>query len=185
MSGEYVKSKQCMNCNGNLPLTEEYFHRDCNSGDGFRHMCKSCRNGKTSEVKQDALHDVHKRLEQKGISVLSQLSEGGSKLPHIAEVYQCMIEAFGGPKLLAQHTVACYFHPDTNQNTKQKILQMLVNMSGKVSDSGAISRDLDQVPTEELQKMLDGRMNEAIQQSLRIIQMPAGEEDVDVRQAAG
>jgi len=33
----------CKGCGQDLPLTDEYYHRDSRAASGFRYYCKSCR----------------------------------------------------------------------------------------------------------------------------------------------
>jgi hypothetical protein len=158
--------KMCKVCERDKPLVDEYWHRDIHSPDGYRHVCAQCRNEKSNHEKEQIVEEHFAALEARGIQHLTQLAEGGSDVPHMAEVYQCIMEGFGGPRLFAQHLIACYFHPKTTQHIKAKLLQTVIHLSRNVSDSGMISRDLETVPTEELNRMLDERMQKALSEQM-------------------
>lgn len=175
-----IPTKTCRMCERELPLDEDFFHRDINNSDGFKSQCKSCRNERATYEKERVVDDAFARLEAKGIAQLTQVVEGGSKVPHAAEVYQCIMQGFGGPQLFAQHLIACYFNPQTSQMIKAKILQTVIGLAVKASDSGMIKLNLEDVPTEELHTMLQSRISEAVrQQTLRLHQ------DTDDARAVG
>lgn len=175
--------KRCRVCQRDKPLHDDYWHRDIHSPDGYRHACAQCRNEKATYEKEQIVDDVFASLEKKGIEHLATLAEGGSQLPHMAEVYESIMDGFGGPRLFAQHLIACYFHPQTSQHIKAKLLQSVIGLSVKVSDSGLIARDLDGVPTEELQRMLEDRMRKAVNehvQRLKLAETPDRAPGVDL-----
>jgi len=50
--------KQCDQCEEELELNEDNFHRDQSSKDGFFHLCKSCRKVSRSQAYKEDLSSV-------------------------------------------------------------------------------------------------------------------------------
>jgi hypothetical protein len=166
--------KTCNSCGAEKPLDDEHFHKDVGSDDGFRNVCKVCRNEQQA-VERDAQADAaFKRLEERGIQQLQVIAEGGSRVPHAAEVYEAIMEAFGGPRLFGQQMAACFFHPGTSQAVKAKLLMGVVGLARGVSDSGVIARDLDSYSDEDLRHLLQDRLGKAVRDKFQELRVAPG-----------
>lgn len=161
-----IPTKRCSQCEREKPLHPDFFHKDVGNADGFKSVCARCRSEQVSHEEKEAISENFERIRKQSLSHLEKVVSGGSDVPHVAELYQCAIDAFGGPRLLMQNLAVLYHDPKTSSQTKQRILQNIVYMGVKVSDSGMIARDLESVPTEELERLLDDRVNSAARRML-------------------
>jgi len=163
-------TKKCKTCCVDLPATEENFHRDAHSADGWRHTCIDCRRliDKENERqlairKQQDDMDLFVSLELKGIDALVRsMSEGSTSIPHAAEVYQHIMHGFGGSQTFAQQLVALYHHPQSSPHIKMKVMQEVLRLSSKISESGMLTRDLEHISTKDLERMMKERMQDAL-----------------------
>jgi len=163
-------TKKCKTCCVDLPATEENFHRDAHSADGWRHTCIDCRRliDKENErqlaiAKADKGMDIFRALEERGIETLiASITDGSGSIPHAAEVYQNIMQFFGGPRMFAQHLVALYHNPKSSPHIKAKILQDVLRLSSKISESGMLTRDLEHISTKDLERMMKERMQDAL-----------------------
>ena len=60
---EYIEEgyKKCCKCNEIKPMDSEYFGKQSNSKDGFKHRCKACR---TNEYMQNQKHNIQRSRNQ-------------------------------------------------------------------------------------------------------------------------
>jgi hypothetical protein len=144
--------KTCQgNCGRDLPATADYFDRDATRDDGLRSICKECRANERLLAKQDALDDRIKILDEKSVQMIELLTRTGSDLPHIAEVYQRVMEVYEGAGGFAAHFMAQYLSCKPGSTTRTKMLELVVRLSTKVSESGAAQIPLELMTDEDLQ----------------------------------
>ena len=163
-------TKKCKACCVDLPATEENFHRDAHSADGWRHTCIDCRRLIDKEKErqltiqtQNENMDLFVSLELKGIDALIRsLGEGSTSIPHAAEVYQHIMHGFGGSQTFAQQLVALYHNPKSSPHIKMKVMQEVLRLSSKISESGMLTRDLEHISNADLERMLKERMHDAL-----------------------
>ena len=145
-----VASKECSKCYVQFPLNEEYFHKDKSKPDGYKRICKMCRKEEREERENRAIDERIKALEAEGIKVLDVLASRGSSIPHMAETFQRIIDVFGGSGGFAQHYLANYLSTPPGSATRQKMLDTVIRLNMKVSESGAAQKSLEEITDEEL-----------------------------------
>ena len=145
-----VASKECSKCYVQFPLNEEYFHKDKSKPDGYKRICKMCRKEEREERENRAIDARIKELEAEGIKVLDVLASRGSSIPHMAETFQRIIDVFGGSGGFAQHYLANYLSTPPGSATRQKMLDTVIRLNMKVSESGAAQKSLEEITDEEL-----------------------------------
>ena len=166
--GEDAGTKQCSICAQSLPLTTMHFHQNPTSPDGYRAECKMCREYGANDLVEvgEQVNETLLRLEQFGLSTLAKTAKQpgrGSKVPHIAECFQAIMAVFGGSQGYAQQVAATYYSAKAGSSARIKLLEMVAKMGTKVSDMGAMSRDLRDLSTEDLQRLLAERMQEKME----------------------
>ena len=142
--------RECQKCFVEFPLTDDYFHKDRTKEAGYKMVCKMCRAEQHKAKEDKKIDDRIKKLEANGIKVLDELVSGGSNIPHMAETFQHIISAFGGSIGFAQHFLGNYLSTEPGSATRQKMLNMVLQLNVKVSESGAAKRSLEEITDEEL-----------------------------------
>lgn len=142
------------------PVTKEFWHRDNSSNDGFRHTCKMCRAEEVEQKRKEKIDDRLKQLEEGGFDLLDKLAQGGSNVPHMAETFQRIMEAFGGPGGFSQQLIATYYRAVPGSQQRQRILDSILRLNIKVSESGAAQKSLEELSNDEL----DQEIEKSIQQ---------------------
>ena len=155
-----MSSKECRQCSVIYPITKEFWHRDNSSTDGFRHTCKMCRAEDLEDKRKEEIDSRLKKLEEGGFDLLDKLVQGGSNVPHMAETFQRIMEAFGGPGGFAQQLIATYYRATPGSQQRQRILDSIMRLNNKVSESGAAQKSLEELSNEEL----DQEIEKSIQQ---------------------
>ena len=157
-----MEQKECNRCRVMYPLMKDFWHRNNHSTDGFRNTCRMCRSEEVEEKRKEDIDSRIKTLEEGGIDILGQLTQGGSEVPHMAETFQRIMEAFGGPGGFAQQLIATYYRAAPGSQLRQRIMSDIMRLNVKVSDSGAAKRSLEEVTSEELDDAMEKKMREFI-----------------------
>jgi len=145
-----IQLRECDSCFRELALTAENFHRDATKADGYKSTCKDCRN-KAGRDKENKIIDIRiRKLDEEGANLISNLLQGGSKIPHMAETYQRLLEVFGGSVGFAQHYMANYLSTSPGSAGRSRILADLLKLNVEVSKSGAAKKSLEEITDEEL-----------------------------------
>jgi hypothetical protein len=150
--------KECNKCFAIMPLTDEFWHRDSDKEDGFKGACKMCRSEQVKKQKDRALDDRVKKINERGFKFLEKVTETGSDVPHIAETFQRLIEAFGGPDGLSQWYMAEFLSSAPGSSQRQRMLDTMLRMNTVVSELGAAQKSLDQMTEDEITQILDKRL---------------------------
>ena len=150
-----MADKQCESCGVSFPTTEEYWHRDRQQPDGYRKTCKMCRAEDKKEKENELIDARIAAIEKEGFNLLANLTKGGSDIPHMAETFQKLIEVFGGPGGFAQHFMASFLSTSLGSATRQKMLDTVLRLNIKVSESGAAQKSLEEITDEDLDREIE------------------------------
>jgi len=156
-----MSSKACSKCSVEYPLNKDFWHRDNHSADGFRTTCKMCRSEEVASKRKEKVTKAADKIEDEGIDILDTLVKGGSDVPHMGETFQRIMEAFGGPGGLAQQIASTFYRAPSGSQQRQRILESILRLNIKVSESGAAQKSFDELTNEEL--------DEEIQKSVRSV----------------
>lgn len=148
-------TKMCSTCGGIWPETPEYFDRDNKSDSGFRATCKVCRAEASKKKANEKVLERVDNLEKGTLQLLAQLQAGGSDVPHQAELFQRLMECFGGVGGFAQHWMAHYLMTKAGSSVRSKMLEMMVRMAAKVSEQQMA--DINLMADEDLQREIERR----------------------------
>ncbi len=161
-----MSQRECKTCHVKFPLTKDFWHRDNSSSDGYRKICKMCRAEELEKKRKDEVDDRLKKLEDAGFSMLDNLVNGGSEVPHMAETFQRIMEAFGGPGGFASQLMSTYFRAAPGSQQRQRILDSVLRLNIKVSESGAAKKSLEEMTNEELDKEIEKSVRSMIDPDL-------------------
>ena len=141
-----MQTKHCSECMSELPLDALHFDRDNNTADGFRSECKVCRSEIRHQERQRKVDERLLKLDGNLVRMLTgALDANYTKLPHIAELWEAGIGIFGGPRGFMEHMLGTYLSSKPGSKERVKILEMMLRLGTKVTESGATK-----VPTELL-----------------------------------
>lgn len=147
--------KLCRLCN-TQKLVED-FHADPNSADGRRSECAQCR-AEDREREKDRKNSliVQEIVQQLGVKSLEQLLEapGGTDLPHAKELYQIIFRAAGGSTAYIRTLWSDFLAAKPGSRERLKFHEMILRYAMKLSDDGHIRKDVREMSTEDLRKVL-------------------------------
>jgi hypothetical protein len=155
-------TQQCSGeCGKELPLTEENYHRDIHATLGFRKICKACRRKENDRASDEKLEELLQGLQDQGLDIIGKLgSSRGSATPHVTELYQYLMRAFGGTEVFSRLLVAEYFKANPGSMIRSKYLESIMRLGTKCSEQGFLDRDLENTSTEDIQRVLDERVKQ-------------------------
>lgn len=137
-------------CGEELPATSEYFDRDATREHGLRSVCKTCRAKMRQLEAYEAVDTRVRNLDARSLDMLDTLVRAGAEIPHIAEIYQRVMEAFEGPGGFAAHLMGQYLMAKPGSIARGKILSEIMRLAAKVSDSGAAQIPVNLLDDEDL-----------------------------------
>jgi hypothetical protein len=152
--GDFVPTdKTCSHCNALLPLNAMHFDRDNAAPDGFRDDCKQCRSEKRKKQHDEGIDDRLGMLDRAALEMLGTLAaKDYSKLPHIAEVFECLMRVFGGPQGYAQHVLGTYLTANPGSQQRIKLLNIISMMANQVTQTGAARVPKELMNDEDLER---------------------------------
>ena len=142
-------------CGLDLPATVDYFDRDESKPDGMRQICKSCRAETRMVSERKQVDERIRKIDDASLKLLDQIAKSGSNVPHCAELYQRIVEVFEGAGGFAMHFMAQYLSCRPGSAQRTKMLETVLRLSMKVSDSGAAQVPVELMNDEDLQFTLD------------------------------
>ncbi|MDZ4784229.1 MAG: hypothetical protein SGJ19_28610 [Planctomycetia bacterium] len=111
-------TRQCRNCGYQLPLDAQHFHRHSGHRDGFREVCKECR----QQLRKDGRQEAYGRAEKTLLLKLAQQIRAGRDCPEHGRLLYCLNQYFGGAPGIAQAMAAQYHAASTSSRTKVSML---------------------------------------------------------------
>ena len=141
----------CTGCNEWLPKSPEYFDRDAAREGGLRPVCKQCRVKQREVRRMQELQEQIKELDEHSLSILDKITRTGSDVPHVAEVFQRLMEAYDGAGGFAQHFMAQYLTAKPGSTVRTKMLDLVLRLAQKTSESGAARIPIELLEDEDLQ----------------------------------
>ena len=162
-------NKCCTRCNVDYPLTREFWHRDNHSADGYRSICKMCRSEEVEKNRKEKVSKAIDKVEDEGVDILDTLIKGGSDVPHMGETFQRIMEAFGGPGGLAQQIAATFYRSAPGSQQRQRILESILRLNIKVSESGAAQKSFEELTNEELDEEIERSMRSVMEPDMQTL----------------
>lgn len=150
--------KLCDECGTQFPATADYFHRDAYKEDGLKATCRSCRSKRNIVSEDGAIATRLKKMELESAELLDQLTSGGSSIPHQAELLECLVHAMGGVQGFSKHVMATYLAATPGSATRQKLLDMIVKLTIKVTEHGDANLPVELMTDDDLEKELQRKL---------------------------
>lgn len=93
-----ARSQRCRICWRNLPLDAEHFNRHVRHANGFREVCRECRN----RTRRENARERYGRAERTVILAIARSIRAGRFPAGYEELYRHAMSYFGGPRGLVQ-----------------------------------------------------------------------------------
>lgn len=158
-----VPMKQCAFCGAYKPLGTEHYSTNHVTDDGYASVCLECEGKQEQKKHEEEFQARLAKLRGTSLKVLDTMTDQGTEVPHIAEVYQRLMELCGGSAGFAKEVYLHMVSAKPGGMVKQRSLDVLLRLAEKVSESGAAQKSLDSMSNEELdeeiQKSLPGILN--------------------------
>lgn len=159
------QTQRCNGCKAYKPLTPEHFHRNRSKQSGFHDYCRECRSQKKEERAQerDSVMAVVQELEQADLKMLQRIANSPdpvepTTLPHVSTVLEHVMTMFGGSEGYARCVMAEFLASKPGSTQRQKLLDMVLRLTSKVTDSGAARVPLKHLSDEDLNREITRRL---------------------------
>ncbi len=161
--------KTCTKCQIDYPLNKDFWHRDNHASDGFRSTCKMCRAEELESKRKEKASETIERIEGEGVDLLDTMIKGGSDVPHMGETFQRIMEAFGGPGGLAQQIAGTFYRAAPGSQQRQRILEAVLRLNIKVSESGAAQKSFEELTNEELDQEIEKSVRSVVDPDMQTL----------------
>lgn len=183
-----VESQVCGACERSYPLTSKFWHRDSDSETGYRVVCKQCRQTLATTAAADRLNSTLSDIERRALDTLGRLSskehfENGSAIPHLNELYESMISAFGGADGLGMHLMATFLASKPGSKQRVQILQSLLRVSERCTEIGAVDKPLAVLTDDEIDLEIGKRIRPMVIEAAGVLRVHGDQESDDGRAA--
>ena len=163
-----AKQKTCRQCSqqfDNTPLNFPKF-------ESRYVLCLSCvaKKKKIAREKEE-LRRKERLIEQEAQAfdvMLKEAKNGGSKIPHSAELLENVLELFGGVEGFSASMMRHYYESKPGGAMRGKIIELIARLVTTNADQGGSKLPLEMWSEEELQSELDQRLKEATKRSFEI-----------------
>lgn len=153
--------KVCGQCCEQKPANEDHFDKDGSKNDGFRNWCKECRKNKQEMKRLKNAANVIEAMDAELLKGITQSKNGGSNVPHIAQVAEAWIQILGGHQGVAQHLASTYLAAKPGSQTRERLLGQLLKMIAGLSDSNKVSMPAELMSDEDIDRELARRAERA------------------------
>lgn len=156
-------TKECDMCGESLPLHGDFFHADASRPDGFRSVCKGCRNLHLQSQKvakqAKAINKFREKLSDQVLDHSQQVTTTSGRRDNVGKMYESILNAFGGIDMFGA-TVANVF-VNATEATQQKLVQNIISLSKNVTEMGMADKNLEDMSEEEILQELMRRAKAA------------------------
>jgi hypothetical protein len=166
--------KVCGHCCLEKPANDDHFDHDQSKPDGFRNWCKECRKKKADLKRLKNAADVIETLDKELLRNLAKSKNGGSNVPHIAQLCEAIVHILGGHQGVAQHWASNMIAAKPGSQTRERMLTGLLKQLAVLSDSNKVSMPAELMSDEDIDKELARRAERA-----QVFNVTPQESDVD------
>jgi hypothetical protein len=154
-----MEQRTCKACANTYDLTRTNFPKLEN----FCRLCVRERNKKIRDRKAARRKAAMDKIEEAGADLYTSLAaEGGSNIPHSAEVLERVFQYFGGVAGFSAMLVKQYYDSPPGSPIRSKLLETIVRLVSKNVDAGGAKKPLSLWTEEELEAELDQRFKQAV-----------------------
>jgi hypothetical protein len=143
--------KVCGHCCLEKPANDDHFDVDQSKPDGFRNWCKECRKKKQDMKRLKNAADVIETLDKELLRNLTKSKNGGSNVPHIAQLCEAIVHILGGHQGVAQHWASNMIAAKPGSQTRERMLTGLIKQLAVLSDSNKVSMPAELMSDEDLE----------------------------------
>lgn len=149
--------------------TEENFHKDSATADGLKTWCKDCRKAQNDRQRGKYLTRAVGKLDRAVLEGMRQLSQGNQPLGrHVSDVTEQLVLLAGGPYGFAQHCWGQFLSSRPGSPQRQRMLEMIGRFVFKDTELGGATLQLDNMTVEEVQELLNKRIEDRAKKMLTI-----------------
>jgi hypothetical protein len=161
-----MAAKTCIICGKSLPLDKQHFRHRIKNGKGyFSSECRDCRREekrKYRKKRQAQARDKLEDIESAGVEMfLAAGRQGGSNIPHSAEVIERVFDYFGGVGGFSAVLVKQYWDSAPGSNARNRLIETMCRLVSKNVEQGGAKKPLTLWSEEELEKELEARFAQA------------------------
>lgn len=171
-----ASSKVCACCREEYPRNDTYFTPDPSMPDGYRPKCANCRSAQSRKKHMRMVRNRVRKLDKASMAIIDAIAERGTAVPHIAEVFQRLMDAYGGAAGLARHHMAQYLSSKPGSQIRQRMIEGIIKLSIKVTDHGGARKPVEMMDDEELEREYQQRF---LQATAKLLPYEPKEDDAD------
>lgn len=162
-----MDNRTCSICGVDKPLDKANFRWRVQDDKGyFTAECKSCiaRAKEVSAQRAEIRRQQElQKIEQRGVDVFTRTAmQGGSSIPHTAELVERVFGYFGGVGGFSAVLVKQYWDSPAGGSARSRLLETMCRLVTKNVESGGAKKPLQLWTEEELEQELEQRMVEAV-----------------------
>lgn len=159
-----MEKRTCSTCGTEKPLDKEHFRL---KPSGFSSACRLCiraQKAQQAERKRQKRSDGLQKIEELGVDAyLRAAANGGSNIPHSAEVIERVMQYFGGVAGFSAVLVKQYWDSPPGGSARNRLIETMCRLISKNVEQGGAKKPLALWTDEELEKELNERFKLAIQ----------------------
>ena len=145
-----------------------YYRQHLGHADNLQDTCLDCEGAaeleRHEELMKTRLKQEMVKVRKSTLPLLEKISEKGSHVPHVAEIFEKLMSLCGGSTGFAKEVILHLHSAPAGGMVKQRALDSIIKLAEKVSDSGAAQKSLDQYSDEDL----DRELNQTVRQVLSL-----------------
>lgn len=162
-----MDTRTCTACGKDKPLSRDFYRWRVQDGHGyFTGECLECisKAKKVARAKAKAKRKAAlDRVERAGVDVFTHaIAQGGSNIPHTAELVERVMQYFGGVGGFSAVLVKQYWDAQPGGSARNRLIETMCRLVTKNVDSGGAKKPLQLWSEDELEKELEMRMAEAV-----------------------
>jgi hypothetical protein len=183
---ETGRTRLCNGCKKTFPLTPNNFHRDADDEFGYKALCKKCRLtaakarddrrlvNNANSLKRDA-----DEILDAATSFLQVTSSAAAKnsVPHLAELYEQMMWAFGGSEGMASKYRETFERAPEGGSVRKGILDTIMKTGEKVSEMGVAQVPTELIADDDLSKEVQSRLKLILGKDAHLVDYLMGNKD--------
>jgi hypothetical protein len=160
-----MSDRLCSTCGNTYPLDEKHY-KWLAKEKRFSYACLVCRT-QQRRAKKDRERTKReaslKKIEDAGVDLLlGTATNGGSNIPHSAEVIERVFQYFGGTAGFSAVVVKQYWDSPPGGTARNRLLETLCRLVTKNVESGGAKKPLSLWSEDELEQELNSRFQEAL-----------------------
>lgn len=162
-----MDTRTCSICGRDKPLTRDHYRWRVQDGKGYyTAQCLECitKAKKAARAREKAKRKAElDRVEAAGVDAFTRaVANGGSNIPHTAELVERVMQYFGGVGGFGAVLVKQYWDSQPGGSARNRLLETMCRLVTKNVDSGGAKKPLQLWSEEELERELEQRMAEAV-----------------------